>query len=208
MRAVLYQLNDSPAVTAVAVIERFRRLPATSPAGPGTSLLAEARGQLVAWVSGRSGIHAPHNPAILPADVGNALRLRAAWALENAIDDLIERHLRVAGHALPLFQSLRLRITEDHAKDTAIRWATVTCHLTASTGQDTGVPGRWPGRPRGPGRRPCEPAPGGGAASAPARQDVPGFLRLATSAEAADPITVTARPRGRRRSARRSDPSR
>src|SRR5258708_34917685 len=143
MRGGLYQLNESQAVTAVAVIERFRRRPAASPARPGTSLLAEAHAQLIAWVSGRSGIHAPHNPAILPADVGNALRLRAAWALENAIDNLIEHHLRVAGHALPLFQSLRLRVTEDHAKDTAIRCANVTCHLTPSTRQHTRVPRRW-----------------------------------------------------------------
>ena len=78
-----------------------------------------------------SGIHAPHDPAVFPADRGNALRLRAARALETAIDDLVERHLRVAGHALPLYQSLRLRTTEDQAKDTAIRRASVMYHLPA-----------------------------------------------------------------------------
>src|SRR5258708_13546017 len=194
MRGGLYQLNESQAVTAVAVIERFRRRPAASPARPGTSLLAEARAQLVAWVSARSGVHAPHNPAILPADVGNALRLRAAWALDNAIDDLIERHLRVAGHALPLFQSLRLRIPEDRARDIAIRWASVTCHLSASAGHDTSVSGRRPAHSRGPGWRSSGPAPGGGAAAAPARQDVPAFLRLFTTAEPAHPVPLIPLP--------------
>jgi hypothetical protein len=135
MRAVLYQLHDSPSATAEVVIERFRYLPPGSPARRNGSLLAEADAQLLASVARRSGIHMPHNPAFQPADLGIALRLRAAWTLEAAIDDLIERHLRVAAHALPLFQSLRLHTTEDQARDTALRRAGVIYALSASPAQ-------------------------------------------------------------------------
>ena len=105
LRAVAQRLAEDPDSTAAAVIERARRLPARSAAHPETSVLADTRTQLQAWVGACSGIHAPRNPVIVPADTGNALRLRLAQALEAAIDDLVERHLQVAGHALSLFQS-------------------------------------------------------------------------------------------------------
>jgi len=136
MRAVLCTLASEPAATAAAVIDAARRLPAGSPADPDT-MLAGARVQLRARVGARSGIHAPRNPAILPADLGSALRLRAARALETAIDDLVERHLRVAGHALAVFSSLRLQMNGDRARDTAIRQAGITFHLTSSPASDS-----------------------------------------------------------------------
>jgi len=136
MRAVLSPLASEPATTAAAVIDAVRRLPAGSPADPDT-MLAGARVQLRARVSARSGIHAPRNPAILPADLGSALRLRAARALETGIDDLVERHLRVAGHALALFSSLRPQMNGDRARDTAIRQAAITFHLTRSPARES-----------------------------------------------------------------------
>ena len=174
MRAVLYQLSGNPAATADTVIERFRSLPAGSPARRDTSLLAEAHAQLRGWVISHSGIHAPYDPAITPADVGNALRLRAARALESAINDLAERHLRVAAKALPLYQSLRLQTTEDQAKDTAIRRASVMYHLPASA---QGSPAPASRRPRRPGPEPRSPGPppGDGLASTAARQAASGF---------------------------------
>ena len=136
MRAILCTLASEPAATGAAVIDGVRRLPAGSPADPDT-MLAGARVQLRARVGARSGIHAPHNPAIWPADLGSALRLRAARALETAIDDLVERHLRVAGHALALFSSLRPQMSGDRARDTAIRQAAITFHLTGSPARDS-----------------------------------------------------------------------
>ena len=79
----------------------------------------------------------PHDPAVQPADVGNALRLRAAWTLEHAIDDLIERHLRVAADALTLFISLSRQVSSDRARDSAIRRAGITFGLSGSPGQDS-----------------------------------------------------------------------
>ncbi len=108
MRVVLHQLAGNPSPTARAVIERFRDLPsAAQSARSGLGVLDEARTGLRSWVSERSGIHAPRRPAVLLPDVGVALPLATANVLEQAIDDLIERHLRVAGHALALFCSLR-----------------------------------------------------------------------------------------------------
>jgi hypothetical protein len=180
MRTVLSQLSASPSTTAALVIERFRSLPPGSPARRDSSLLATAHAELFRWVADHCGIHAPHDPAIMPADVGNALRLRAAWALENAIDDLVERHLRVAGHALPLYQSLRLQTTEDQAKDTAIRRASVTYHLSTSAAQEPSAPGRQTPRPPGPGPRSPGPASGAGPAGTAAGQEASGFPGFAS----------------------------
>jgi hypothetical protein len=113
MRAVLYQLHDSPNATASAVIERFRCLPPRSPARHDGGRLAEAEAQLLASVTRPSGVHIPHEPAFHPADRGRSCAFRAAPALETVIDDLIERHLRVAAHAPRLFPSLPLHTTED-----------------------------------------------------------------------------------------------
>jgi hypothetical protein len=173
MRAVLCQLRDNPAATADSLIERFRNLPPGSRVRRNSSLLTQANAQLRDWVTSRCGIHAPHDPAIIPADVGNALRLRAARALESAIDDLAERHLRIAAHALPLYQSLRLYTTEGQAKDTAIRRASVTYHLPAT--ESTAAPGPRTSQPPGTEPRSPGPPPGDGPVSPAARQAASGF---------------------------------
>jgi hypothetical protein len=155
MRAVLHQLAEHPSVTAQAVIVQFRKAPGGSPSyRPGPQLLEQAQAGLRAWVTSRSSIHAPHDPSVQPADVGNALRLRAAWTLEAAIDDLIERHLRVAGHALALYSSLSQQMSGDRAQDTAIRRAGVTFHLSGSTAQDSSSLLLGIARPPGPGAPP------------------------------------------------------
>jgi hypothetical protein len=202
MRAVLYQLSDNAAATADTVIERFRSLSPGSPARRDSALLAEAHAQLRGWVNSHSGIHAPHDPVIIPADVGNALRLRAARALESAIDNLAERHLRVAAHALPLYRSLRLQTAEDQAKDIAIRRASVMYNLSPSPADSPSGAARQPERDP----RPPWPRPGGGGGSAAARQAASGFPR---PAEAPDPASVTpARPARRQVFVRRPRPSR
>ncbi len=89
----------------------------------GIAALTQAHEELRAGVATRCGIHAPRDPAALPADTGNALRLRAIWVLEHAIDDLIERHLRIARRALTLFRTLRQNATDGSAQEAAIRQA-------------------------------------------------------------------------------------
>jgi hypothetical protein len=174
MRTVLSQLSASASTTASIVIEQFRNLPPGSPARHDSSLLAKASAELRGWVADHCGIHAPYDPAVIPADTGNALRLRAARALESAIDDLTERHLRVAAHALPLYQSLRLHTTEDQAKDTAIRRASVTYHVPTNT-QSTAAPGPRTARPPGPEPRSPGPPQSDGLPDMTARQAASGF---------------------------------
>jgi len=174
MRGVLSQLSASPSTTASIVIEQFRNLPPGSPARHTSRLIAAAHAELRGWVDGHSGIHAPHDPAIVPADVTNGLRLRAARALESAIDDLTERQLRVAAHALPLYQSLRLHTTEDQAKATAIRRASVMYHLPA-TAQDSPAPGARPAYPPRPEPRSPGPPFGDDVAGTATRQAASGF---------------------------------
>jgi hypothetical protein len=138
MRAVLHQLAEHPSLTARAVIERFRSLPGTAQSPrTGLGILDEARADLRSWVSARSGVHAPRPPAVVPPDVGIALRLGTVGVLEQAIDDLVERHLRVAGHALALFSSLREQMDLCRAEDVAIRWASITFHLSGTDAQDS-----------------------------------------------------------------------
>lgn len=174
MRGVLCQLRDNPAATADALIERFRNLPPGSRVRRNSTLIIQAHAQLRDWQTSRSGVHAPHDPAIIPADVGNALRLRATRTLESAIDDLTERHLRIAAHALPLYQSLRLYTTEGQAKDTAIRRASVTYHLPTNT-EPTAAPGPRTAQPPGPEPRSPGPPPGDGLAGTATRQAASGF---------------------------------
>ena len=166
MRAVLYQLAENPSLTARAVIERFRSLPgAAQLPRSGLGVLDEARAAVRSWVFARSGIHAPRPPAVLPPDVGAALRLGTVGVLEQAIDDLIERHLRVAGHALALFCSLREQMDVSRAQDTAIRWAGITFHLGGTADEDS-TPLlqsalRSPGSSAAPARRPGDRPLGG-----------------------------------------------
>ena len=106
------------------VIDRYRCLSARSPGSRlGIAALAQAHEELRAGVATRCGIHAPCDPAALPADTGSALRLRAIWVLEHAIDDLIERHLRIARRALTLLRTLRQNATDGSAQEAAIRQA-------------------------------------------------------------------------------------
>ena len=46
------------------------------------------------------------------------------------ISDLIDRHLRVAGHAVDLFGSLRQQMNDGRAQHTAVRRAGITFHLS------------------------------------------------------------------------------
>ncbi len=120
MRTVIQQLAADPTATATAVIDRYRQMSARSPARLGILALVQASEELRATVTARCGIPAPRDPAVRPAEIGNALRLRAIWVLEKTIDDLLERHLRIARRALPLFRTLRQDTTDDRAQETAI----------------------------------------------------------------------------------------
>ena len=120
MRTVIQQLAADPTATATAVIDRYRQMSARSPARLGILALVQASEELRATVTARCGIPAPRDPAVRPAEIGNALRLRAIWVLEKIIDDLLERHLRIARRALTLFRTLRQDTTDDRAQETAI----------------------------------------------------------------------------------------
>jgi hypothetical protein len=138
MRNVLHQLAGNPSLTAKAVIERFRGLPAESQTQQRQwALLNQASVGLRGWVATRSGIHALGSSAISLADTGVALRLRAAAGLEQVIDDQIERQLRVAGFALALFCRFSEQTNGDVAENTAIRWAGIAFHLGSPTGRDS-----------------------------------------------------------------------
>ncbi len=208
MRAVLRRLDANPGSTADAVIERVRRLPARSADDPETSLLADARTHLQAWVGACSGIHAPRNPAVMPADTGNALRLRLAQTLETAIDDLVGRHLRVTGHALRMFVSLRPHATDEQAKQAAIRRAGILFHLSTSPAQDSPVPDQRPARPPRSGSRSPRPAPDGRADGGPARQAASGFPHPIAGAGSDASAVPAARPAGGHFPASRPGPRR
>jgi hypothetical protein len=167
MRAVTHQLDLRPAAAAAAVIDRVRDLPESSAVPADAVVLAEAGRQLRAWVSARSGIHAPYDPDILPTDLGNRFRLQLTRLQEPTIDDLIEHQLKVGGHALSLFHSLRWHMTDDEAQAIAVRRADVTLHMhhprrnrslfsTAGTARPPGSELRlsWPD----PAARPTRPA--------------------------------------------------
>jgi hypothetical protein len=171
MRAVLHQLADNPSGTAVAVIDRFRALPVQpAPPSAGEEIVRAAGSRLRAWVHTSSGIQSPCDPRVVPGDVSVALRLRAAWALEQLIGDLAERRLRVAGNALALFSSLRQELGDDIARDRAIRWAGVTFHVSGTAAQEsapliqgaavgTAAAGQTPVLGRSPGTRPARRPP-------------------------------------------------
>jgi hypothetical protein len=228
MRAVFHQLDAGPQATAAAVIERIRRPADGSPVVADTQVLADARARLRGWVSARSGHHVPHVSAVLPADRGEALRLRTAWSLETEIDDLVDRHVRAAGHALSLFRSLRQYATDDLAQQLAIRRVSLPGQPDPSLAQDSSAlmrraplpPGARPrsggppraagpirrtARPSGRGPRFAAPPPGGPAGSA--RLAASGFPQPLTRVVKARDATV-ARPGGRLFPARRPGPRR
>jgi hypothetical protein len=229
MRAVFHRLDASPQATAAAVIDRIRHRSAGSPAVPDAEVLTEAHAQLRAWVSARSGHHVPHVSAVLPADRGNALRLRTAWSLETEIGHLVDRQVWTAQRALSLFHSLRRYTTDDLAQQLAIRRAGLPAHPAPSVAQDSSVPmrraARPPGsrprsaappraagpirrtaRPPGPGLRFAAPPPRGPSAG-PARLAESGFPQPFTRVVKARDATV-ARPGGRLFPARRPGPRR
>ncbi len=94
--------------------------------------------QLRRWVDARAGICTPSPPAVLPTDTGTAMRVRAVVSCEQAISDLVDRHLRVAEHAVALFGSLRQQMNDGRAQNTAVRRAGITFHLSGgSIAQDS-----------------------------------------------------------------------
>ena len=191
MRTVIAQLSTDPTATAATVIDRYRHTSARSPGSRlGIAVLIQAGEELRASVAARCGIHAPRDPAILPADTGNALRLRAVWVLEQAIDDLIGRHLRIARRALCLFRALRPDTTDDRAQDAAIRravgFAPRPSGSTARGRTVAAAPPLWPPRPAAP------PAARGQASrsrAGPAQQATLGFPMKIT-----DVVTTVASP--------------
>jgi hypothetical protein len=139
LRSVMHRLADNPLVTATAAVRRFAALPGLSATlDAAENILGESEVQLRRWVDARAGICAPSPPAVLPADAGTAMRVRAVASCEQAISDLIDRHLRVAGHAVTLFGSLRHQMNDGRAQNTAVRRAGITFHLNgASIAQDS-----------------------------------------------------------------------
>src|SRR6266851_6326198 len=134
LRSVMHRLADNPLVTATAAVRRFAALPTSDASLPAAAdILSETRWQLQDWVEARSGICMPGPPAVLPADTANALRVRTVADCEQVVSDLIERHLRVAAHALTLFDSLRQQMNDGRAQNTAVRRAGVTFHLSSSS---------------------------------------------------------------------------
>jgi hypothetical protein len=149
-------------------------------------------------------VHVPHVSEILPADLGNVLRLRTVWALETAIDRLIERQVRVAGDALSLFGSLRQHTTDDVAQQIAIRRVGLTvqprpAEPDGALAQDSSALIRRVAPP--PARRPRIPGPqpDGWTPAGPVRQAARDFPYPITSAITADDATTAlpARPGGR-----------
>jgi hypothetical protein len=139
MRAVLEQLAADPGSTATKALDQLGGLPAAAlPDSAGQRQLSrQAATQLLRRIFATSGIHAPHDPVARPADAGCALRLSAAWRMEEAIEDLAARQVRVAADALAQYPVLRQQMSHDSARDVAVRRASVAFHLSSQVAQDT-----------------------------------------------------------------------
>jgi hypothetical protein len=139
LRSVMHRLADNPLVTATAAVRRFAALPARSATlEAAENILGESEVQLRRWLDARAGICTPSPPAVVPADTGTVVRVRAVVSCEQAISDLVDRHLRVAGHAVALFSSLRQQMNDGRAQNTAVRRAGITFHLSGgSIAQDS-----------------------------------------------------------------------
>lgn len=149
MRTVLHRLDNDPVMTARAALAARTGAPPAAQGVP--ELMARALAGLDSWVSARCGVHASRDPAIVPSDVAAALMLRASVTLEHAIEDLMARQLRVAGHATELYGSLLQQMDPAQARDCAIRWASITFHLSPSPAQDSSPLIRPATARRGPG---------------------------------------------------------
>jgi hypothetical protein len=168
LRTIMRGLADNPLVSAKAAVRRFAALPAAAATPAAASgILDETGQQLHDWVDARAGICVPAPPARLPSDRALAMRVRAATSCEQVIGDLIDRHVRVAVHAMAEFASLRQEMNDGRALHTAVRRAGVFFHLSPSSiAQDSAplmsrsVPGaaagpalaKVPSRPRRPRR--------------------------------------------------------
>jgi hypothetical protein len=140
MRAVLEQLAANPVSTATTVLEKLRSIPlAKLPGAAGQEqLIAQAAEQLRHWIFTGSGIQAPHDPRLRPADTGCALRVSAAWQLEEAIDDVAARQVRVARYALDLYPAARQQLGHEGGRVSVLRRAAIAFHLRSSpVAQDT-----------------------------------------------------------------------
>jgi hypothetical protein len=139
MRSVLEQLAADPGSTATKALDPLgSRSAAALPDRAGQRELSQqAALQLLRWIFATSGIHAPHDPLARPADPGCALRLNAACRLEEAIEDLAARQVRVAADALAQYPVLRQQMGHDSARDIAVRRASVAFHLSSRVAQDT-----------------------------------------------------------------------
>ncbi len=118
---------------------RFRRAAGRGGhVGGGRDVLDETRQKLRDWVDARAGICPPAPPAEFPptprSPGGSALRR----SCEEVISDLIDRHVRVAEHAVDLFASLRHQMNGGRAERTAVRRAGIFFHLSSdSIAQDS-----------------------------------------------------------------------
>jgi len=132
MHDVLAKLTSEPGSTAATALDHLGRHPLTPlPDEAGRlRLVRQAGEQLRGWIAETSGIHAPCDPLARPADAGCALQLTATWRAEEAIDDLVARHLRVTWHALALYPGLRQTRSHDEARESAVRQAGITSHLS------------------------------------------------------------------------------
>lgn len=139
MCAVLEQLASDPASTAMKALDRL--------GGPQTAALPDRTGQrqlsrqaatqLLRWIFATSGIHAPHDPLARPADADCGLRLSTAWRVEEVIEDLAARQVRVTADALAQYPGLRQQMGHEVARDIAVGRASVAFYLSSRVAQDT-----------------------------------------------------------------------
>jgi len=139
MRSVLEKLAADPGSTATRVLDRLGNRPQRELPDAATQrqLSLQAAARLLRWIFTTSGVHAPRDPLARPADPACALRLSATWRLEEAIEDLAARQVRVAANALSIYPVLRQQMDHDSARDLAVRRAGVTFHLSRRVAQDT-----------------------------------------------------------------------
>jgi hypothetical protein len=130
MRMVLLQLTNDPGATTRMVMNSWRGLQyhAQTPA-TAHDLLGQADQGLRSWVSAHCGIHATQNPAIQPQDTRIALRLRATWALEESLDAITRRQLRVAAGVL----AAQLRRRQGTTVGTVVEFPTKITTATAAS---------------------------------------------------------------------------